>query len=85
MNEKLILSLAIPAYNGAETIAKTLDSFIGQINGIQDSANEIEIVVVDDCSKDNTSEIVKLLNGLFTFRLAVGTLRCAVREAVCKG
>lgn len=48
------ISFIIPAYNASETIVRTLDSI--------SSANEgkafYEIIVVDDCSLDNTREVV---------------------------
>ena len=47
------LSICIPTYNFGEFIGETLDSIIKQAN------DEIEILVVDGASTDNTSEIVK--------------------------
>lgn len=50
-NEKV--SVIIPAYNAEGHIAKTLDSILKQ------TLNEIEIIVVNDGSKDNTLKILK--------------------------
>jgi len=47
------VSAVIPAYNAQETIARALDSALAQ------TYHPMEIVVVDDCSSDNTSEIVE--------------------------
>ncbi len=54
MPEKL--SIIIPAYNEARTIHKILDKVeeVKLINGI-----EKELVIVNDCSKDDTSAVVK--------------------------
>lgn len=51
MNNKLV-SINITTYNRANQLAKCLDSVLRQ------SYDEIEINVVDDCSIDNTEEIV---------------------------
>jgi glycosyltransferase involved in cell wall biosynthesis len=54
MPEKL--SIIIPAYNEARTIHRILDKVeeVKLINGI-----EKELVIVNDCSKDDTSAVVK--------------------------
>jgi len=46
------LSIAIPTYNGAETISETLDSIVSQLEG------SVEIVISDNASTDETAEIV---------------------------
>lgn len=52
-NQKLKLSICMPSYNGAGTIAATLDSILIQ------SYQNFEIIVNDDCSKDDTKKVVK--------------------------
>lgn len=52
MNE-LRFSILIPAYNGGQVIKQTIDSILHQ-----DYCN-MEIIVCDDCSSDNTGEVVK--------------------------
>lgn len=47
------ISVIVPMYNKEQKISKCLDSLINQ------TLREIEIVVVDDGSKDNSAEIVK--------------------------
>ncbi|MEY8216238.1 MAG: glycosyltransferase family A protein, partial [Colwellia sp.] len=47
-----ILSIVIPVYNASEYIAETLDSAISQ------TYKSIEIICVDDCSTDNSAEII---------------------------
>lgn len=47
------LSICIPVYNFGEYIGETLDSIINQM------VDEIEIVIVDGASTDNTPEVVR--------------------------
>jgi abequosyltransferase len=53
MNKKIKLSVAIPTYNGAGTIRETLDSIIPQLQ------ENVDIVISDNASTDNTAEIVR--------------------------
>jgi len=52
-NNKLLISIVVPTYNRADLIGKTLHTLLEQ------SYSDIEIIVVDDGSKDNTEEVVK--------------------------
>jgi abequosyltransferase len=56
MNKNIILSIAIPTYNGAERIRDTLDSIISQLDTI---GKKIEIVISDNASTDGTFQIIK--------------------------
>ena len=47
MNNPLV-SILIPVYNREELIIKSIDSSLKQ------TYNNIEIIIVDNCSKDNT-------------------------------
>lgn len=53
------VSIIIPAYNCAKTIAETLRAVSSQ-----DYQGEIEVVVVDDGSQDNTGELIKGFIGI---------------------
>lgn len=47
------LSICIPTYNFGEFISETLDSILAQIS------EEVEVIILDGGSTDNTSDIVK--------------------------
>ncbi|MBE6493731.1 MAG: glycosyltransferase family 2 protein [Methanosphaera stadtmanae] len=48
----MLLSIIIPVYNSEKTIKKALDSIFEQ------SFNDFEIICVDDCSTDNTLNVI---------------------------
>jgi glycosyltransferase involved in cell wall biosynthesis len=48
-----LVSVVIPVFNGEGTIRRGIESIFGQTHP------DIEIVVVDDCSKDSTAEILR--------------------------
>jgi glycosyltransferase involved in cell wall biosynthesis len=52
-----LISVALCTYNGEKYIAEQLDSIISQ------TYKNLEIIVVDDCSTDNTFEIVSAYAG----------------------
>lgn len=50
---KLSISFCVPVFNKVEYLAECLDSLIGQ------TLKNIEIIVVDDCSTDNSKELIE--------------------------
>ena len=48
------LSVIIPVYNAAPSINRTLDSIFNQ-----QTSYAIEVILIDDGSKDNSIEIIK--------------------------
>lgn len=58
MEKKLSLTIGIPMYNHAGTISTTLDSIFVQMPEIADLV-DLEVLVVDNCSTDNSSDIVR--------------------------
>ena len=51
--EKGLVSIITPCYNGAKYISETIDSVIAQ------TYPKWEMIIVDDGSKDNSTEIVR--------------------------
>jgi len=56
MENKILLSICIPTYNREKYLKECLDSIVNQ-EGFNE--NEIEIVISDNASKDNTTKLVK--------------------------
>lgn len=54
MNE--LVSVIMPSYNTAEYIKQSIQSVIDQ------TYTNWELIIVDDCSTDNTDEIVKSID-----------------------
>ena len=51
---RIKVSVVIPVYNTADFVSECLDSVLHQ------SLKEIEIIVVDDCSTDNSLDLLKM-------------------------
>ncbi len=60
MSSKLI-SICIPAHNGADCLAQALDSIVSQ------NCDDVEIVIRDDCSEDRTHQIALEYADRFAF------------------
>lgn len=56
----MLLSIIIPAYNSQRTIKELID----RVKKVKIKGVSKEIIVVDDCSKDSTSQIVKAIKGI---------------------
>ena len=52
-NPKLSLTIVIPVYNSEDTIGKLTDHLINSLSGDY----KLEIVLVNDCSKDNSEKV----------------------------
>jgi len=60
LKNKIKLSIVIPCYNEHNTIKEIIKKVTYQLQ--QYSFNDYEILVVDDCSNDGTSEILKQIS-----------------------
>jgi poly-beta-1,6-N-acetyl-D-glucosamine synthase len=67
-NKNYSLSLVVPCYNEGNTIEETIKSILN--SGYK---NLKKIIVVDDCSKDNSYEIIKKLAKKYSKVMAVQT------------
>jgi alpha-1,3-rhamnosyltransferase len=65
LTEKPIITVVISAYNHAQFITKTIISIVQQDYGF----NNIDLIVIDDNSKDDTIIILKELKQKYDFRL----------------
>jgi len=67
-NKNYSLSMIVPCYNEGETIEKTIKSILDAgYKGLK------KVIVVDDCSKDNSYEIIKKIAKKYPLVMAVQT------------
>lgn len=59
------ISVIIPIYNVEEYIKTCLDSLVNQTLGIE----KIEVIIVNDCSPDNSMEIVNEYSKYYSFKI----------------
>lgn len=78
-----IIDIAIPAYNAADTIAKTVNAFAAQA---MPDGWELAIYVADDCSSDDTASIAKAAAPELVTIVQLGTNRgrSAARNAAAR-
>jgi len=50
---KLLVSIVMPSYNAGQFIEKSIQSVLSQ------TYDNFELIIIDDCSKDNTVDIIK--------------------------
>ena len=62
------ISIIIPAYNEEKAIKDTIDNIKKAIKNIK---NKIDIIVVDDCSKDKTAEILSKIKAIKLIRHSI--------------
>lgn len=60
MNEKYFVSVIIPAHNRSDLLEKCLESVMGNTHN-----QDLEVIVVDDCSHENLEEVVSRYNTRF--------------------
>lgn len=63
-DKQLLLSICIPTYNRANELRIALNAFVKTIEGYE---NIVELIVSDNCSTDNTQEIVELDYSRFSY------------------
>jgi glycosyltransferase involved in cell wall biosynthesis len=54
--EKGKISIVLPTYNGSKYIRQSIESCLNQ------TYKNFELIIVDDCSKDNTPQVIKSYN-----------------------
>jgi len=69
VNKNPLVSIIMPVYNGEEFIAEALQSALTQ------TYNNLEVVVVDDCSTDDTYKVISFFKKKYPKKLHVIKLR----------
>lgn len=84
MSKVALVSVVIPSFNREKTIARAIKSVLNQ------TYQEIEVIVVDDCSLDNTEFVVNEINDkrIKFIKLSHNSGACAARNvgiSIAKG
>ena len=66
----MYLSVVIPAYNEAENLLKTVTELYHQIT-LVDSLKNYGIVICDDYSDDNTGEVIREMNIMYSNQIMI--------------
>ena len=70
MEDKITASILIPTYNGSKFIKEQLESIYKAIE-FTNSFYEFEVIILDDCSTDNTCSILKSLRDIYHFKFFI--------------
>lgn len=62
--KKPLLTIAIPTYNRAKSLDLLLQSIGGQLIGLDD--HDLEVLIFDNCSTDNTGEVAKSFSAKYS-------------------
>ena len=85
--KKPLISVIIPMYNHALYIEQSIESIVNQTYGF----DNIELIVIDDCSTDNSVAVVKKLQEKSIFQLIINTVNKGICSninhclSICKG
>jgi glycosyltransferase involved in cell wall biosynthesis len=79
-----ILSVYIPTYNRSLLLYRQLSALWGLISAHPDLANEVEIVISDNCSTDNTQDTCEYFLQLFDNLCSMRILRNATNIGAVK-
>ena len=55
-DKESLVSIIMPVFNGAKFLSSTIESILSQ------TYENIELLILDDCSTDNSIEIIKSFN-----------------------
>ena len=80
-----VLSIIIPAYNASSDIQKCIDSIADSLSISDFKTTEIEVIVINDGSTDNTLEILETLCFKYSFLKVESQNNCGVSKARNKG
>ena len=70
------LSLVIPCYNEENT----LEQIVEYVIGLKSETLDLELVIVDDCSKDKSLEKAEGLKKKYPVKTIMGKIKCIIRK-----